>query len=73
MKEFNTAIFNCGLSGIPFDGSLFTWTNGRVWQWLDRVLMNNAWTEAYEFSHVSHLVKGQSDHALLLIKCRNGG
>ncbi|XP_071917069.1 uncharacterized protein [Coffea arabica] len=67
MEEFNAAIGNCGLVEVPFDGSLFTWTNGRVWQRLDRALMNRDWADGYELSHVSHLSRGRSDHAPLLI------
>ncbi|XP_071920627.1 uncharacterized protein [Coffea arabica] len=73
MEEFNDSIGNCGLTEVPFDGSVFTWTNGRVWQRLDRALMNQDWAGGYEFSHVSHLCRGRSDHAPLLISCQNGG
>ena len=31
MEALNDAIGNCSLSEVPFDGALFTWTNGRVW------------------------------------------
>lgn len=31
MKEFNDAIFNCGLFSICFDGQPFMWTNGVMW------------------------------------------
>nr|XP_027103123.1 uncharacterized protein LOC113724413 [Coffea arabica] len=72
MEEFNDAIGNCSLSEVPFDGALFTWTNGRVWQRLDRALMNQEWADGYELSHVSHLSRGRSDHAPLLINCHNG-
>nr|XP_027067829.1 uncharacterized protein LOC113693496 [Coffea arabica] len=43
-----------------------------VWQRLDRALMNQDWAVGYEFSHVSHLCRGRSDHAPLLISCQNG-
>ncbi|XP_071909704.1 uncharacterized protein [Coffea arabica] len=72
MDEFNDSIGNCGLTEVPFDGTVFTWTNGRVWQRLDRALMNQDWAVGYEFSHVSHLCRGRSDHAPLLISCQNG-
>nr|XP_027127722.1 uncharacterized protein LOC113743823 [Coffea arabica] len=69
MDEFNAAMFNCGLSVIDFDGSHFTWTNGSVWQHLDRALGNRLWSEAYPLSRVSHMARGRSDHSPLLIKC----
>lgn len=30
MEEFNSSMFNYGLSSLDFDGSRFTWTNGSV-------------------------------------------
>nr|XP_027068031.1 uncharacterized protein LOC113693644 [Coffea arabica] len=34
--------------------------------------MNQEWADGYELSHVSHLSRGRSDHAPLLINCQNG-
>nr|XP_027120463.1 uncharacterized protein LOC113737428 [Coffea arabica] len=72
MEEFNESTGICGLSEVPFDGAAFTWTNGRVWQRLDRALMNREWADGFDLSHVSHLARGRSDHAPLLICCQNG-
>ncbi|XP_027178008.1 uncharacterized protein LOC113777167 [Coffea eugenioides] len=69
MEEFNESMFRCGLSAMDFDGSKFTWTNGSLWQRLDRALTNGRWMEAYPVSRVSHLARGCSDHAPLLVKC----
>ncbi|XP_071926081.1 uncharacterized protein [Coffea arabica] len=33
--------------------------------------MNQEWADGYELSHVSHLSRGRSDHAPLLINCHN--
>ncbi|XP_071923133.1 uncharacterized protein [Coffea arabica] len=73
MEEFNFTTFNCGLSSVDFDGSPFTWTNGSVWQRLDRALINSHWLEAYPTTRVSYLARGHSDHAPLLIRCRAQG
>nr|XP_027122211.1 uncharacterized protein LOC113739165 [Coffea arabica] len=73
MEEFNQAVFNSGLAPVDFEGTPFTWTNGTVWQRLDRVLANSAWTEQYAISKVLHLARGRSDHAPLLIKCGMAG
>lgn len=70
MEEFNASIFKCGLSALDFDGPRFTWTNGFVWQRLDRALVNGKWMEVYPVSRVAHLARGRSDHAPLLVKCR---
>ena len=40
VDEFNTAMFNCGLASVEFEGQPFTWTNGVMWQRLDRALVN---------------------------------
>nr|XP_027077000.1 uncharacterized protein LOC113700749 [Coffea arabica] len=69
IDEFNASMFKCGLSTIDFDGSRFTWTNGSVWQRLDRALGNRRWSEAYPLSRVSHMARGRSDHSALLIRC----
>ena len=69
MEEFNEAIFTYGLSDVGFDGPQFTWTNGTVWQRLDRALANKAWIDTFDVTKVSHLVRERSDHAPLLIKC----
>ena len=34
--------------------------------------MNREWADGYDLSHVSHLARGRSDHAPLLICCQNG-
>ena len=70
--DFNQTIFNCGLVTVEFEGPKFTWTNGTVWQYLDRVLVNRDWSEMYVVSKVLHLARGRSDHASLLIKCGEG-
>ncbi|XP_071902386.1 uncharacterized protein [Coffea arabica] len=69
MEEFNTSMFRCGLAAMDFDGPQFTWTNGSVWQRLDRALTNVKWALAYPISRVSHLTRGRSDHAPLMVKC----
>ncbi|XP_071940020.1 uncharacterized protein [Coffea arabica] len=69
MEEFNDTVFNYLLSEVSFDGSAFTWTNGSLWQRLDRALANEAWGELFQTTKVSHLMRGRSDHAPLLIKC----
>lgn len=42
MEEFNTSMFKCGLSSLNFNSSRFNWTNGSVWQCLDRALVNGS-------------------------------
>ncbi|CDP19251.1 unnamed protein product [Coffea canephora] len=65
-------MFTCGLSPVDFDGCPFTWTNGKIWQRLDKALINARWAAAYPVTRVSHLPRGRSDHAPLLIKAGTG-
>ncbi|XP_071902718.1 uncharacterized protein [Coffea arabica] len=71
MEEFNEAIFQCNLSEVSFDGSSFTWTNGKVWQQLDQALVNVDWARLFDCTKVSHLLRERSDHGPLLIKYGN--
>ena len=71
MGDFNSTSFNCSLGDVEFDGPPYTWTNGRVWQRLDRALMNQQWSSVFSITKVSHMPRGRSDHAPLLIKCGN--
>ena len=68
MEEFNETISHCGLSSLKFDGPTYTWTNGVLWQRLDRAMTNGEWGDLFGFSKISHLARGRSDHALLLLK-----
>lgn len=47
MEEFNSSMFRCGFSFVDFDDHPFTWTNGTVWQRLDRALVNLEWLNGY--------------------------
>ena len=71
MGDFNLAIFNCSLGDVEFDGPPFTWTYGRVWQRLDRALMNQQWSSVFGITKASHMPRGRSNRAPLLIKCGN--
>ncbi|XP_071920617.1 uncharacterized protein [Coffea arabica] len=62
LEEFNSALHRSGLFPVQFDGSAYTWTNGRMWQRLDRVVVNAAWLADVEMTRVAHLQRGRSDH-----------
>ncbi|XP_071914026.1 uncharacterized protein [Coffea arabica] len=72
MEDFNQTLFNCGLTAVEFEGPKYTWTNGTVWQRLDRVVINQEWAEMYTVTRVLHLARGRSDHAPLVIKYGSG-
>lgn len=58
MEEFNSMIFNCKLADAGYGGSQFMWTNGTLWQRLDRVLINDTWSDAFEITKILHLLHG---------------
>ncbi|XP_060202996.1 uncharacterized protein LOC132631439 [Lycium barbarum] len=59
-----------------FTGPKFTWCNyripiKRIWMRLDRILVNEDWTNIFQTNMVKHLSKTGSDHRPLLLKCHN--
>ncbi|XP_071926168.1 uncharacterized protein [Coffea arabica] len=68
LEEFNSALHRSGLFPVQFDGSAYTWANGRMWQRLDRAVVNAAWLADVEMTRVAHLQRGRSDHCPLLVK-----
>uniref|UniRef100_A0A803Q9W0 Reverse transcriptase n=1 Tax=Cannabis sativa TaxID=3483 RepID=A0A803Q9W0_CANSA len=71
MKNFNHAIDTCALREIDYEGSQFTWCNGRaanmIYERLDRVMVNNNWWKIYAIAKVKHLSRWCSDHSPLLL------
>ncbi|XP_071933097.1 uncharacterized protein [Coffea arabica] len=68
LEEFNSALNRSGLFPVQFDGAAYTWTNGRMWQRLDRAVVNAVWLSSIELTRVAHLQRGRSDHCPLLVK-----
>ena len=58
MEKFNETIFYCGLVEVDFEGSQFTWTNGTIWQCLDKALVKEAWLDIFGITKVSYLIRG---------------
>ncbi|XP_060177798.1 uncharacterized protein LOC132607735 [Lycium barbarum] len=62
---------DCDLIDPGYSGSTFTWCNGwapekRVWQRLDRVLINHNWMNLFDSTNVDHLIRTVSDHFPIL-------
>ncbi|XP_060211692.1 uncharacterized protein LOC132639246 [Lycium barbarum] len=69
--SFLQCIMECDLVDPGYSGSNFIWCNGwspdkRVWQRLDRVLVNHEWMNLFDSTSVDHLIRTGSDHSLLL-------
>ncbi|XP_060972590.1 uncharacterized protein LOC133038446 [Cannabis sativa] len=71
MKNFNNAIDKCALREVEYEGSHFTWCNGRkqnlIHERLDRVMVNKKWWNTYAIANVKHLSRWCSDHCPLLV------
>lgn len=74
--SFIQCIMDCELVDAGYSGSTFTLCNGwcpkrRIWQRLDRVLVNHNWLNLFDSTTVSHLVRTGSDHSLLLSQVKH--
>ncbi|KAL2491396.1 Uncharacterized protein Adt_27024 [Abeliophyllum distichum] len=67
-SDFADMMMDCGLTDAGYSGSQYTWTNGRVWKQLDRVLINPAVGSSCSRFSVRHLNRSASDHSPLLIQ-----
>ena len=79
MLAFWNALAHCGLLDLGFQGSKFTWNNGRlgvefVQERIDRACANGEWNDLFPRSCVLHLSASYSDHIsiLLAVHANNG-
>ncbi|XP_042009088.1 uncharacterized protein LOC121757638 [Salvia splendens] len=70
MVDFAEAIEDCRLMDPGFDGADFTWAKNGLFEQLDRVLVNEAWTRVFEATWVTNLPRIASDHGLVLARCK---
>lgn len=73
IHDFQQCISRNGLIDAGYIGENFTWCNNRqgrarIWERLDRALINLAWQRAFPAMTVHHLPRVISDHLPLLIK-----
>ncbi|XP_070029459.1 uncharacterized protein [Nicotiana sylvestris] len=69
---FQNCMVDCCLTDAGYNGSTYTWCNGRspkyrIWKRLDRALLNHEWLDIFPKTQVSHLSRVGSDHAPLLV------
>lgn len=73
LQDFNDFILRCQLHEIQFQGSSFTWTDGRglgrVWRRLDRLFNSDSLIDLFPYMQVQHLSRATSDHSPLLLTC----
>ncbi|KAK4707382.1 hypothetical protein R3W88_033071 [Solanum pinnatisectum] len=71
--EFIAVTEACGLIDLGFSGQKFTWSNNRglhsrVWNRLDRSMVNDSWLENMPQTTIIHLPSVGSDHCPLLME-----
>lgn len=76
IMDFNNFIMRAGLSDTGYVGHDFTWCNNRsgddkVWERLDRFLVNGPFISAFSNPKVTHLPMASSDHCPLLVQSIN--
>ncbi|XP_070041410.1 uncharacterized protein [Nicotiana tomentosiformis] len=72
--DFQHYINTCNLFDLGFQGSIFTWWNGRaeencIFKRLDRCLANVEFQHTFLGIEVTHLSKIGSDHSPMQLKC----
>ncbi|KAL0311651.1 UNVERIFIED_CONTAM: hypothetical protein Scaly_2920000 [Sesamum calycinum] len=70
MEDFADAILDCNLTDASFEGSEFTWTNFKMWQWLDWVLYSPTWADFFTNTRVQYISRTCSDHHLSSLNIR---
>lgn len=74
LSDFNNWVQGSALLEVPYQGSKFTWSDGqglgRVWRRLDRILVKESFYDQFGNQMVQHLTRTTSDHAPLLLSCR---
>ncbi|XP_049390321.1 uncharacterized protein LOC125854782 [Solanum stenotomum] len=72
--DFEQCLSSCALEEIKFNGSKYTWWNGRIgetciFKRLDIIMGNQKFFELLPALEETHLLRQGSDHAPLLVKC----
>ncbi|KAL2471166.1 DNAse I-like superfamily protein [Abeliophyllum distichum] len=68
MEDFSSMILECGVEEVNCN-SQFTWSNGIMWEKLDRILVNYQWSAAYDGFKTEALNRDTSDHCPILLHC----
>jgi hypothetical protein len=67
MRGFQMALEDCHLSDLGFRGPLFTWSNGRTLECLDRAVANSDWCLLFNVVEVSVQSQCFLDHSPILV------
>ncbi|KAG7579308.1 Reverse transcriptase domain [Arabidopsis thaliana x Arabidopsis arenosa] len=76
MRDFQNVVTYCDISDMASHGPLFTWSNRRdndpILKKLDRVMVNEVWTQAFPHSYNVFEAGGCSDHLRCRISLNDG-
>ncbi|CAM8923331.1 unnamed protein product [Rhodiola kirilowii] len=72
IRQFNDFMAKVGISDAGYEGSPFTWSNNqegasRIWERLDRCLINGLAMNSFPGLKIKHLTRTASDHCPLLL------
>ncbi|KAL9690523.1 hypothetical protein QQ045_010925 [Rhodiola kirilowii] len=72
LRRFNDFMANCGVSDLGFQGPSFTCCNNqsgmsRIWERLDKCLMNGMAVNQFSNLKLRHLPRNASDHCPILL------
>lgn len=70
MIDFAETIEDCRLLDPGYDGADFTWAKNGLFERLDRVLITEAWSRAFENIRVTNLPRISSDHGPIIVRNR---
>lgn len=74
LQDFNDCIEVCSLMSPPYQGTRYTWDEGRglgrVRQRLDWTFINSLMYDMFDTLRLTHLPRVTSDHTPLLIQCQ---
>ncbi|XP_042023084.1 uncharacterized protein LOC121770420 [Salvia splendens] len=69
-KEQQIVLLQGGPSHLPgYDGADFTWAKNGLFERLDRLFVNEVWSNAFEATRLSNLPRISSDHGPILARC----
>ncbi|KAL5550204.1 hypothetical protein UlMin_000380 [Ulmus minor] len=72
IDNFRCSINLCHLNNLGFEGDdCFTWSNGQVFERLDRFFGNHSWLETFPVHKVKHLDFFCSDHKPIMLSFGN--
>ncbi|KAJ8430325.1 hypothetical protein Cgig2_015382 [Carnegiea gigantea] len=68
LSTFAACLEECDLQEVKSTGAFFTWTSGSTWSKLDRMVENSQLHQEMEYTHISCITEGLSDHTPLKIR-----